>query len=442
MPEIKCPHCGTTFTVDQTEYSRLLSNVKDDAFHAELEARSIAMKEKEEVERRLIEQNYEAKAKDLEAKLKEQEAKAAMEKKALEDELARQKDQAKKDTDLALANERAKNAEDIQQAKSQIENLKNQIALKDKDAELQREKDAKEKENALNTLQNKLELEKKERALSETQIKQGYEERLRVAKEETEYYKDLKSRMSTKMVGETLEQHCLIEFNKIRMTAFPNAYFEKDNDASDGSKGDFIFRETDTDGTEIVSIMFEMKNELDDTSAKHKNEDFFAKLDKDRKTKKCEYAVLVSLLEEDNDFYNAGIADVSFRYEKMYVIRPQCFIPMITLLRNAALKSQSYRHELALTRAANIDVTNFENKLIDFQEKFGKNYESAKSHFDTAIEEIDKTIAHLQKVRDNLTTSSNQLRLANDKAQDLSVKKLTHGNPTMKKAFEDAKENN
>ncbi len=442
MPEIKCPHCGTTFTVDQTEYSRLLSNVKDDAFHAELEARSIAMKEKEEVERRLIEQNYEAKAKDLEAKLKEQEAKAAMEKKALEDELARQKDQAKKDTDLALANERAKNAEGIQQAKSQIENLKNQIALKDKDAELQREKDAKEKENALNTLQNKLELEKKERALSETQIKQGYEERLRVAKEETEYYKDLKSRMSTKMVGETLEQHCLIEFNKIRMTAFPNAYFEKDNDASDGTKGDFIFRETDTDDTEIVSIMFEMKNELDNTSAKHKNEDFFAKLDKDRKTKKCEYAVLVSLLEEDNDFYNAGIADVSFRYEKMYVIRPQCFIPMITLLRNAALKSQSYRHELALTRAANIDVTNFENKLIDFQEKFGKNYESAKSHFDTAIEEIDKTIAHLQKVRDNLTTSSNQLRLANDKAQDLSVKKLTHGNPTMKKAFEDAKENN
>ena len=442
MPEIKCPHCGTTFTVDQTEYSRLLSNVKDDAFHAELEARSNALKEKEEVERRLIEQNYEAKAKDLEAKLKEQEAKAAMEKKALEDELARQKDQAKKDTDLALANERAKNAEDIQQAKSQIENLKNQIALKDKDAELQREKDAKEKENALNTLQNKLELEKKERALSETQIKQGYEERLRVAKEETEYYKDLKSRMSTKMVGETLEQHCLIEFNKIRMTAFPNAYFEKDNDASDGSKGDFIFRETDTDGTEIVSIMFEMKNELDNTAAKHKNEDFFAKLDKDRKTKKCEYAVLVSLLEEDNDFYNAGIADVSFRYEKMYVIRPQCFIPMITLLRNAALKSQSYRHELALTRAANIDVTNFENKLIDFQEKFGKNYESAKSHFDTAIEEIDKTIAHLQKVRDNLTTSSNQLRLANDKAQDLSVKKLTHGNPTMKKAFEDAKENN
>ena len=511
MPEIKCPHCGTTFTVDQTEYSRLLSNVKDDAFHAELEARSNALSEKEEVERRLLAKDYETQTKDLEAKLKEQETKTLMEKKALEEELTRQKAQAKMDTDLALANEKARYAEEFQQAQSQIEalksqialkdkdleaklkeqeskalmekkaledelarqkeqaqkeielalanekaryaesfqqanfqieSLKNQIALKDKDAQLQREKDAQEKVNALLSLQNELELQKRERTLAENEIKKGYEDRLRAAQAETDYYKDLKARMSTKMVGETLEQHCLIEFNKIRTTAFPNAYFEKDNDASEGSKGDFIFRETDPDGIEILSIMFEMKNELDETATKHKNEDFFAKLDKDRKTKKCEYAVLVSLLEEDNDFYNAGIADVSFRYEKMYVIRPQCFIPMITLLRNAALKSQDYRRELAQQRTANIDVTKFENKLLDFQEKFGRNYELAKNHFEKAIVEIDNTISHLQKVRDSLTKSSDQLKHANDKAQDLSVKKLTYDNPTMKKAFEDAKENN
>ena len=440
MPEIKCPHCGTTFTVDETEYTRLLSSVKDDAFHAELEARSKELKAKEETERLLLAKDYEAKAKELEAKLKEQEAKSAADLRLAKEALERAKEEAKKETELAIIKEQAKSSEALQQAKEKIETLKGQIVLKDKEAELEREKADKEKEKALLSLQNDLELEKRDRALAESEIKKTYEERLKIAHEETEHYKDLKSRMTTKMVGETLEQHCLIEFNKIRMTAFPNAYFEKDNDDSSGSKGDFVFREVDPDGTEIISIMFEMKNEIEETAVKHKNEDFFAKLDKDRKTKKCEYAVLVSLLEAESDYYNAGIVDVSYRYDKMYVIRPQCFIPMITLLRNAALKNQSLRNELALQRESNLDVTNFENKLLDFQEKFGKNYESAKSHFDTAIEEIDKTISHLQKVRDNLVTSSNQLRLANDKAQDLSVKKLTYNNPTMKKAFEEAKE--
>ncbi len=439
MPEIKCPACGTTFTVDDTQYHRLLNTVKDDAFHKELDARSKELESKEETKRLLLAKDYEAKAKELEVKLKEAQAKAEAEKRALEEALKRAQEESKKDTELALAKEQAKANDKIRDAQEEIESLRNKIALKDNEVKLQMAEATKESQERLLSLQNNLELEKREHELALSKVKDSYEEKLKMAKEETEHYKDLKSRMSTKMVGETLEQHCLIEFNKIRMTAFPNAYFEKDNDDSNGSKGDFIFRETDPDGTEILSIMFEMKNEIEGTLVKHKNEDFFTKLDKDRKMKKCEYAVLVSLLEADNDYYNAGIVDVSYRYEKMYVIRPQCFIPMITLLRNAALKSQEYRHQLAVSRATNIDVTNFENKLVDFQERFGKNYESAKKNFDTAIEEIDKTIAHLQKVKENLTTSSNQLRLANDKAQDLSVKKLTRGNPTMKKAFEDAK---
>ena len=245
--------------------------------------------------------------------------------------------------------------------------------------------------------------------------------------------------MSTKLVGETLEQHCMIEFNKLRMTAFPKAYFEKDNDASGGSKGDFIYRETDENGTEIISIMFEMKNENDTTATKHKNEDFLKELDKDRREKNCEYAVLVSMLEADNEYYNAGIVDVSYRYEKMYVVRPQCFIPIITLLRNAAFNAAQYKQELALVRTQNVDVTNFEDKLLDFQEKFGKNYALANERFNKAIEEIDKTIDYLNKVKNDLLGADRNLRLANDKAQDLTIKKLTHNNPTMKALFEESK---
>ena len=267
----------------------------------------------------------------------------------------------------------------------------------------------------------------------------GKKGKLKDKENEVAYYKDLKTKMSTKLVGETLEQHCMIEFNKLRMTAFPKAYFEKDNDASGGSKGDFIYRETDENGTEIISIMFEMKNENDTTATKHKNEDFLKKLDKDRREKNCEYAVLVSMLEADNEYYNAGIVHVSYRYEKMYVVRPQCFIPIITLLRNAAFNAAQYKQELALVRTQNVDVTNFEDKLLDFQEKFGKNYALANERFNKAIEEIDKTIDYLNKVKNDLLGADRNLRLANDKAQDLTIKKLTHNNPTMKALFEESK---
>lgn len=271
-----------------------------------------------------------------------------------------------------------------------------------------------------------------------------YEQQLKTKDEEIAFYKDFKAKQSTKMVGESLEQHCLNEFNTLRMTAFPKAYFEKDNDASAGSKGDFIFREfiDDAESEELISIMFEMKNELDETATKHKNEDFFAKLDKDRREKKCEYAVLVSLLEADNEYYNNGIVDVSYRYEKMYVIRPQFFIPMITLLRNAALRSADYRHELALVKTQQIDVTNFESNMNAFKEGFSRNYRIASEKFEKAIEEIDKTIEHLQKTKDALLGSGNQLRLANDKADELSIKKLTKGAPSVKALFDAAAQSN
>lgn len=266
-----------------------------------------------------------------------------------------------------------------------------------------------------------------------------YSAELKMKDDQIAYYKDLKAKMSTKMVGETLEQHCRIEFDRIRMAAFPNAYFEKDNDARSGSKGDFIFREDDGNGTEVLSIMFEMKNEADGTATKHKNEDFFKELDKDRNEKKCEYAVLVSLLEADNDLYNNGIVDVSYRYPKMYVIRPQFFIPMITLLRGAAMNALQYKQEAAMIRAQNIDITNFENNLNEFKDKFSRNYNMASKRFAEAIEEIDKSITHLQKIKDALLSSENNLRLANDKAEDITIKKLTRNNPTMKAMFEEAK---
>ena len=254
------------------------------------------------------------------------------------------------------------------------------------------------------------------------------------------HYKDLKSKLSTKLVGETLEQHCEIEFNKLRATAFRNAYFEKDNDSKNGSKGDYIYREFDENGVELISIMFEMKNESDETATKHKNEHFFKELDKDRIEKKCEYAVLVSMLESDSELYNSGIVDVSYKYNKMYVVRPQCFIPIITLLRNAAEKTLEYKNQLQIIKNQNLDISNFEDKLLDFQDKFAKNYVQASNKFKTAIEEIDKTISHLTKVKENLLSSENSLRLANDKAQDLSIRKLTYGNPTMKQKFAEIKE--
>ena len=301
----------------------------------------------------------------------------------------------------------------------------------------QKEKELSEKETQIRTLEGELAGKETERQLQEKSLREQYDVQLRAKDEQIEYYKDFKARQSTKMVGESLEQHCLTQFNSIRMTAFPTAYFEKDNDARSGSKGDFIFRESAEDGTEFISIMFEMKNEMDETATKHKNEDFFKELDKDRREKGCEYAVLVSLLEIDNELYNNGIVDVSYRYEKMYVIRPQFFIPIITLLRNAALRSLAYRQKLEAVRSQQIDVSNFEANMHAFKEGFARNYRLASEKFKTAIDEIDKTIAHLQKTRDALLSSENNLRLANNKAEDLSIKKLTKSAPSVRAMFDE-----
>ena len=321
----------------------------------------------------------------------------------------------------------------------QIQELKGQLEAKEVSQKLALTEAVSVVEKERDTLKHNLDQAALEKQVAEKAITDKYEVRLKDRDEEIERLKDFKAKLSTKMVGETLEQHCETEFNRIRSTAFPRAYFEKDNDASSGSKGDYIFKDNDDAGTEIVSIMFEMKNENDTTATKKKNEDFFKELDKDRNEKGCEYAILVSLLEPENELYNSGIVDVSYRYEKMYVIRPQFFIPMITLLRDAAMNALSYKNELALVKAQNIDVTNFEADLEDFKSKFGRNFELASTHFQKAVDEIDKSISHLQKTRESLLKSENQLRLANEKAQDVTVKKLTRKNPTMKEKFEQAK---
>ena len=337
-------------------------------------------------------------------------------------------------------------------AEEQIKEFSHEVekAVKDREAaikknlELEMEKSHTQEiadlKNKITKLQADLTLKDKEAALNEKNITDKFKNELKSKDDAIAFYRDLKAKLSTKLVGETLEQHCMIEFNKLRTSAFPNAYFEKDNDVSkaSGSKGDFIFKDK-VDGQEYISIMFEMKNENDTTATKHKNEDFFKELDKDRNEKGCEYAVLVSMLEPDSEFYNAGIVDVSYRYPKMYVIRPQCFIAMITLLANAAKNSLEYQKQLVAVKNQNLDIANFEDKLTDFQEKFSTNYQRAGEKFNKAIEEIDKTIDHLQKVKEGLLSSERNLRLANDKAQELTIKKLTHGNPTMKEKFDKLK---
>ena len=388
MNEIKCPKCGEVFQVDESGYAAILKQVHDSEFNKELTNR-----------------------------LKEHD-------KAHESEV-----------ELAVAKANANKDKKITDLQKKITELEGQIELNKTKSESEVEKAVQKKDNEIMKLQNNMELAQNKWQLKEKSLNESYAAELKRKDDEIAYYKDLKARQSTKMVGETLEQHCEIEFNKIRMTAFPKAYFEKDNEVKDGSKGDYIFREADDNGVEFISIMFEMKNEMDETATKHKNEDFFKKLDKDRKEKGCEYAVLVSLLEKDSELYNEGIVDVSYMYEKMYVVRPQFFLPLISILRNTARNSLQYRQELALVKSQNVDVTNFEEKLLDFQDKFSKNYGLASAKFQTAIDEIDKTIDHLQKVKDNLLGSERQLRLANDKAQDLSVKKLTKGNPTMQAKF-------
>ena len=398
MSELKCPHCGKVFEVEESEYLALLKQVKDKEYNEDIKRN-----------KELLEKEKEVDIKSAVSKIKE-DNQEELEK--LKDQLRDLKDQlSKKDSDNQLI---------IKDYQSKLEQAESNKKLELKELELNKEKE-------INELKNK----------NETLI-ESHKKELNQKEEMIAYYRDLKTKMSTKLVGETLEEHCMIEFNKVRMAAFPNAYFEKDNTVSkSGSKGDFIFRETNSDGVELISIMFEMKNENDTTATKHKNEDFLKELDKDRNEKGCEYAVLVSMLEADNDYYNAGIVDMSYRYPKMYVVRPQCFIAIITILRYAALNSLEYKTQLEISKKENIDITNFEERLLDFKKRFSYNYNKAHDHFAKAIEEIDKTIDHLIKVKESLLSSDRQLKLANDKADDLSIKKLVKDNPTMEKKFKD-----
>ena len=400
MAKIKCPQCGNEIELDKSNYDKLLNDIAG-----------------EEVERRVKEQA-----------------------KALQDKF---------NAELALAKNKAEqnSSDELAKLKSQIEVLQERLKNSDSKVELEVNKAKSESKDKLNEkdqeilrLKDELKSIEQNNALKISGLNQQHNEEIRMKDEQIAFYKDLKTKMSTKLVGETLEQHCLNQFNSIRMSAFPNAYFEKDNDASSGSKGDFIFKENTKEGAELVSIMFEMKNENDTTATKHKNEDFFKELDKDRNEKKCEYAVLVSMLEPENEYYNAGIVDVSYRYPKMYVVRPQCFIPFITLIRNAALASSEYKNQLVLAKNQNLDVSHFEEDLNTFKEKFAENYNRASDRFAKAIEEIDKTIEHLNKVKEGLVGADRNLRLANDKAQDLTIKKLTKNNPTMKAKFDELKD--
>ena len=426
--EIKCPKCGEIFQVDENHYAAIVKQVKDKEFSKELKNREQQFENDKKNLSRIIKLELE---KEFNKELNDKEAKIT----ELESEI-----KAKEETFVA------KLGEFIAVKDKEVLQLQNKLKNFNKDKDLQianimtdMSNKLTAQENFIMKITNESELAEKEFKLREQSLKDQYENQLRFKDEEIERYKDFKAKLSTKMVGETLEQHCEIEFNRLRATGFQNAYFEKDNDAKSGSKGDYIFRDKDSEGGEFISIMFEMKNEMDTTSTKKKNEDFLKELDKDRREKNCEYAVLVSLLEPESELYNSGIVDVSHKYPKMYIIRPQFFIPIITLLRNAALNSLEYRRELSLVKAQNIDVSNFEAAMNDFKDKFSKNYELASRKFKTAIEEIDKTIDHLQKTKDALLSSENNLRLANNKAEDLSIKRLTKNNPTMQKKFEEVK---
>lgn len=418
MNEIICPHCKKAFKVDEAGFADIVKQVRDHQFEEELQNR-LNLAEKEKVNA----------VKLAEANLKN----------ALQEDLAkkdREIGELKAKNELMLAQELAKKESEIAEMKSALQNAEMEKKLTVAEAVKVIEKQRDDLANDLKTKElEKINLENTLKQQFSTEL-QNKEAIIKYKDEEIARVKDMKVKLSTKMLGETLEQHCEIEFNKLRATAFQNAYFEKDNDSSGGTKGDFIYRESDAEGNEIISIMFEMKNENDETATKKRNEDFFAKLDKDRKDKKCEYAILVSVLELENEFYNSGIVDVSHRFEKMYVVRPQFFIQIITLLRNAAMNSLKYKQELNLMKNQSIDITNFEEKIEAFKEGFARNYDLASRKFMTAIEEIDKTILHLQKTKEALLSSENNLRLANNKAEELTIKKLTHGNPTMKGKFD------
>lgn len=450
MQEIRCPKCNEVFQVDDSGYSQIVQQVRDKEFEKEAARRAEELEKAKNSELKIIEMEYEKKLEsalseksddisdkekritELEARLKSIEsekqlavANAVRERENSFSEESRKAQKAISDKDIEIAELTAKLKQADNERAFAVDkaNSENALALAKKD-------------NEITELNSRLQNKDNEAELRCRAIEEKYAIELKNKDELIEQYKDFKARLSTKMVGETLEQHCLTQFNSLRMSAFPNAYFEKDNNAKSGSKGDFIFRESE-DGIEFISIMFEMKNEMDTTATKHKNEDFFKELDKDRNEKGCEYAVLVSMLEADNEFYNAGIVDVSYKYPKMYVIRPQFFIPLISLLRNAAKNSLEYKRELALAKAQEVDLTNFENNINEFKNAFSKNYQLASKKFNVAIEEIDKTIDHLQKTKDALLSSENNLRLANNKAEEqLSVKKLTKNAPSIREEFE------
>ena len=462
MHDIICPHCSKAFKVDETGYADILKQVRDHEFEEQIHARlELAEQEKRNAvelakSQLSIQLHSEQAAKDLEIqdlkgqlesgeaakKLAVNEAKTAVEKER--DVLLNQLEQLKQDKLSAVQLIEARLLSELQSAQAlkdaEIQDLKAKLDKTDVSQKLAITQAVMVVEKERDDLKNGLSQVSLEKQLSENALKDKYETQIRDRDDAIERLKDMKARLSTKMVGETLEQHCEIEFNRARSMAFPRAYFEKDNDARTGSKGDYIFRDTDEAGLEIVSIMFEMKNESDKTATKSKNEDFLKELDKDRNEKKCEYAVLVSLLEPESELYNTGIVDVFHRYPKMYVVRPQFFLPLITLLRNAAMNSLQYKSELALIKEQNIDITNFESELDSFKNSFGRNYELASKKFQTAIEEIDKSIDHLQKTREALLGTDRNLRLANDKAQEVSIKKLTRGNPTMASKFLELKE--
>lgn len=480
MNEIKCPHCGQVFTVDESGYAALLNQVRDHEFQRELNERislaeknreqdmALAVAKAEEELRAQIAQRdsqlaaqteqFRAEAKDLQLAAQNEKAELEKQLEALKAQLQSQASEADTARKLAVADALNAESDKLRAVEKERDSLAQQLETQRQQASTETQLALQKQESTLKDARIAVERERDElraqvvreqEALAriEAEHKATLAEKLAakdelIADREREILRiqDMKAQLSTKMLGESLEQHCEIEFNRLRPTAFPHAYFEKDNEVIEGTKGDFVFRDFDEEGNEIISIMFEMKNEADDSVNRKTNESHFKKLDADRKKKNCEYAVLVSLLEPENELYNAGITDVSYRFEKMYVIRPQFFIPIITLLRNAALSSLQYRKELALVRQQNIDVTNFEDQLADFKDKFGCNYRIASQKFQKAIEEIDKSIDHLQKIKDNLIGSENQLRLANDKAEDLTVKKLTRKNPTMKALLDEARE--
>ena len=450
MQEIKCPNCGQVFQVDESGYAQIVQQIRDREFAQELDRREQELKKRAESDLMVVRMEdqkthmEELSKKDaalsekdrLIEQLKSQLASGETERKLAVSE-AVQAAVKKNDSELGKKNEElASKDREIERLKAQIANAETEKKLAVSEAVQEKDKALSEKATEITELKGQLSSKETEGQLKEKSLKEQYEEKLKAKDEQIEYYKDFKARQSTKMVGESLEQHCQNQFNSVRMGMFPKAYFEKDNDDRTGSKGDFIFRESDDGGTEFLSIMFEMKNEMDTTATKHKNEDFFKELDKDRREKGCEYAVLVSLLEIDNDLYNNGIVDVSYRYPKMYVIRPQFFIPMITLLRNAALNSLQYQKELQVVKNQQLDLLHFEENLTTFKNSFADSFRKANDRFEDAIKGIDNTIAALTKIRENLVKSENHLNTANNKLEDVSIKRLTKNAPSVKAMFD------